>query len=324
MRLLVLVGLAAALPGQANPDRILVVVQQAIAPASALFEVDPVTGAVVPLPSFPSAFLPPLALALDPATREPIVALQAANGSLLVRVHVVGHQVLGESVLGTVPGTVVGMSVPSVGDLFVAVGGANGAILRVDRHCCGVQTFWTAPGISVLSEPVVVPGKLWAAQDRSPGPPTLHAFLDATPGAAAISLSLTLLPGARITGVHEFPGGFSSRVQLVVDTLGRLHRMELWPWTLGQVQLAPAIPAGGARRMKAGPSPRVYVLGGAADPTLKWFWQTVTSTSGALTPLTQVASLPGDPVDFVVVAPASARVVRFGAPCAAPAGGSAG
>src|SRR5262245_41333072 len=81
MRLLALVGLVAALPCQANPDRVLVLVQQQVQPATVIYEVDRLTGLSVPLPGFPSDVLPPLAIAIDPATREPIVALQVANSS---------------------------------------------------------------------------------------------------------------------------------------------------------------------------------------------------------------------------------------------------
>lgn len=307
---------------QADADHALVVVQRSSVPSSALFDVDLTTGANVPLPGFPSDAFAPLALAIDPATREPTLALAATNGSRLVRVHLQGQQVLGETVLATMPGTVVGMLYPSVGDLFVAVDDvAFGGVHRVARSGGAPVLVYSAAGVSAISEPVILPGKYWTARDLSPAAPELAAFLDSTPGAPATGILLTWLPNARITGVHEFMAG--TRWQMVADTLGRVHKMTvpaLSTWS--QLPLQPPIPAGGTRRLKGRSNGSVYVLGGSADPTLKSFPQT---TAAVQIPVTVVAGpFPGDPVDFALVASDVARTVRFGAPCANPPGATAG
>jgi hypothetical protein len=312
-------AVAVSLPCQATPGRVLVLVHETAPLRAALHEVDPVSGAVVVLPSFPSAGAVPLALAIDPATREPIVAVQSAAGSLLVRVHLAGQQVLGESVLGTVPGTVVGIAVPQVGDVFVATGGAAGGIVRVARQCCGSATFWSAAGITALSEPVIAPWKFWAARDLSPAAPRIDSFRD-TIGPSGEGHALTGVLGAQVTGVHEYLGG-SGRVCLLADTLGRLWTQPQQGWTPYPYAVQPPLVAGGAIRMKAGAFPRMYVLGGAADPTLKWFPHDV---AFAVPPVAVLATFASAPVDFAVVAPATARTVRFGEPCALPGSGAIG
>ncbi|HEU4417981.1 MAG TPA: hypothetical protein VFT55_03525, partial [Planctomycetota bacterium] len=319
MRLLALVGLVATLPCQASPDRILVLVHQQGQPASVIYEVDRLTGVSVPLPGFPSDTLPPLAIAIDPATREPIVALAAGPGSVLMRIHIAGQQVLGESALAALPDTVVGMCFPSISDLIVATDGPTGGILRVERQRGGVTTFWSAPGISALSEPVILPGKFWAAQDQSPGAAVLNAFLDTSPGGPVVTTPLSAqVPGTRVTGIHEYLSG--GRVQVFSDTLGNVYGMQSFPHTWMFVQLQPAIAAGGAVRLKGGPDNQVLVLGGSVDPTLKSFPQIPPQM---VRPVTVIATFVGNPVDFAVVASASARSVRFGAPCTNPPGGSA-
>lgn len=325
MRLVVAAFLVVALPCQANPDRVLVLVQRPSAPTAAMHEVDVASGITVPLPGFPSDNLLPLAIAIDPATREPALALAFGASSRLVRVHVRGSQVVGETVLATVPGTVVGMMYPSVGDLFVAtedpIGGQSG-LWRVPRHGGAGALVWSASGISALSDPVILPGKYWTARDQTPALPVLDAFLDANPGAVAAGpYAVQWLPNTRLTGVHEFWHG--GRVQMFSDTLGRVHtvRFPNWAATWQLVPLQPTIQPGGARRLKGGPDGRVLVLGGSVDPTLKSFPQT---TPLAVVPVTVVGGpFLGDPVDFAVVASSDARSVRFGAPCLAPAGSTA-
>jgi hypothetical protein len=307
------VALSASLRCQATPDRVLVLAHATAPVRAVLLEVDPANGAVVPLPSFPSDAAVPLALAVDPATREPIVALQLPAGSVIVRVHLVGQQVTGESVLGIVPGTVVALTVPSTGDVYAAVGGAAGGIVRVARHCCGASAFWTAPGITALSDPVIAPWKFWAAS-VSGAAPRIDSFVDDT-GPSGETYPLPSI-GSAITGVHEWLAG--TRTRLLVDANGTMYRQTL-ATGVGSYVVSPPLAAGGAIRMKAGPHPRIYVLGGAADPTLKWF--PIVSAS-AVPPLTVLAPIAPTPVDFAVVAPANARAVPFGEPCAAPPGGA--
>lgn len=318
MRLLALVGLVATLPCQANPDRILVLVHQQVQPASVIYEVNRMTGLSVPLPGFPSDTLPPLAIAIDPATREPIVALQVANGSMLVRIHLAGQQVLGESLLAMVPDTVVGMCFPSISDLIVATDGPTGGVLRVERQRGGVTTFWSATGISALSEPVILPGKFWAVQDQTPSTPLFNAFLDSSPGAPVVTLGPFMVSGPRVTGIHEYLSG--GRVQVFSDVQGVVYSMQSFAPTLGPLWLQPPIVPGGAVRLKGGPDNQVLVLGGSVDPTLKSFPQVAVQMPR---PVTVIATFVGDPVDFAVVASASARSVRFGAPCTNPPSGSA-
>ena len=86
------------------------------------------TGVSVPLPGFPSDSLAPLAIAVDPATREPIVALQVANGSMLVRIHLAGQQVLGESLLIALIGGGLGLGAAW---LIVQRGDPTGGLLPI-------------------------------------------------------------------------------------------------------------------------------------------------------------------------------------------------
>lgn len=312
---------SAALPAQATAERLLVLLALPGTPATALVEVDPATGAVVALPGFPSDGLPPLAIAVDPATREPVVALADTGGSRLVRLHVQGRQVLGESPLAFLPGPVVGMTFPSIGDLLVAVGGPGGGIARVGRQDGALSLFWSTPGLTALSEPVILPGKVWAALELVPTQPAIAPLLDTSPG-GPVTPPQPLAPaaGARATGVHEFLG-HGGRTQLVCDTAGRFFEVQRLLF-VQQVALNPPFAAGGAVAMRASADgARVLVLGGAADPHLRAF---DLRSPQVVRPVTLVAGpFVGAPVDFARTGAAAAAVVRFGAPCAAPAGGRA-
>lgn len=313
---------AATAAAQANPDRVLVAAAMPSQPAAVVHELDPATGVHTTLGRFPSDSLAPLAIAVDPATREPLLALADAGGSRIVRLFVRGSQVLGERVLAQLPATATGMCVPSIGDVVVATDGANGGIWRVGRQGGGVVSFWTAPAISALSQPVILPGKFWAAQDLGAAGPTLAALLDTMPGApAAPVVPLTALPGVRITGIHEFVG--SRRTQLLADTQGVVHELSLPPiHGIAPVALQTPFVSGGAVAMHGGPGRDVWVLGGAADPTLKSFPQ---SSPQVVRPVTVLGGpFAGAPVDFAWTGEAIAAAVPFGSPCASPASGSVG
>jgi hypothetical protein len=155
-------------------------------------------------------------------------------------------------------------------------------------------------------------------QDLSPSSPALHAFLDTSPGGPVVSQVPFMMPGVHVTGIHEYLSG--GRVQMFADTLGNVYSMQVNPIQWINVQLQPPIQAGGSRRLKGGPDNQVLVLGGSVDPTLKSFPQI---SPFAIRPVTVIATLVGDPVDFAVVASASARSVRFGAACANPISGTA-
>lgn len=318
MRYSMLVAFGGMLAAQADPDRALVLVERAAAPLAALHEVVLANGAVTPLPGFPSDGFVPLALTIDPATREPIVAVQVGASSRIVRVFVQGQQVLGERVLATVPGIVVGMNVPSTGDVYAAVDGPSGGVYRIDRQCCNTATFWSAPGIRAISEPVILPGKFWCARDLLPAAPELDAMLDTQPGAPVNLTTLPMVPPARLTGVHEFLQG--TRKQMVADVLGQVHTFAAPAGPLVPVSLQPAPLPGATRRLKGVGSQRVYLLGGAADPTLRVF---PLNSALVTLPVTVVAGPFADtPVDFALTAAAGPRVVRFGAACALPGSGS--
>ena len=312
MRASMLVLFSGVIAAQADPDRTLVLVERSAAPLAALHEVVLASGTVTPLPGFPSDGFVPLALTIDPATREPIVAVQVGASSRIVRVFVQGQVVLGERVLATLPGTVVGMNVPSTGDVYAAVDGPAGGVYRIDRQCCNAATFWSASGLSAISEPVILPGKFWCARDLSPAAPEVDALLDSQPAVPVTLTNLPMVPPARITGVHEFLQG--TRKQMVADTLGRVHTWQITTSTFAPVSLQPAPLPGATRRLKGVGNQRVYLLGGAADPTLRVF---PLNTAQVPLPVTVVAGPFADiPVDFALTAAVGPRVVRFGASCA--------
>jgi hypothetical protein len=310
--------LNAVLQPQADPEAVLVASRMPGIPATAVFALDVATGTHAALSRFPSDHLPPLAIAVDPADREPVVALDDGNGTTIVRLHVRGLQVLGETLLARLPGACTGLTFLPAAVLLVASQDPGGGLHLVPRNGGAATPFWSAPGITALSDPVILPGKVWAAQDLG-AQPAIAAFLDTSPGAPVSGPLPLALAGVRLTGVHEFLRG--GRVQIVCDDAGRIHESAgIVPPGLTRVLTQPAIVAGGAVAMKAGRDREVFVLGGSVDPTLKAL---PLVSAQVQRPLTVVGGpFAGDPVDFATTGPATARVVRFGRSCP-PAGGAA-
>jgi hypothetical protein len=285
-------------------------------PATALYEVDPAGGRVHPLGRFPADGRPPLALAIDPVGSDPILALDHPAGSRVVRLRLRGRRVVHQRVLGTVAGRVTALAVAAAGDIYLALDGAAGGLLRLPRGGGAARTLVAVPRATALFTFPYPSAHAFLAHSGQVGPPRRD------PGLRLVALAtgkVTLGPytytGYRppgLTGLVDLPTGVPRQVFANEDGSISLSTAYAAPVKLA---LSPALPPGGtvAIRLASGLQVRMLVLGGRAHPWLKALrgygspqsWQMV------------AGPLPGDPVDFDLVPPAGPRVRSFGAGCAA-------
>ncbi|MFK7742999.1 MAG: hypothetical protein AB8H80_21985 [Planctomycetota bacterium] len=329
------VAAAGALAAQARPDSFVVVAEHSSGPRTRLVEVERVSGAVRPIVPLPASTWParaPVALAVDRASRDVVLASfdPALAQSQVWRLRLNGVQVAAERLLGSLSGQIVAVVVQANGDVFAAVGGsaaAGGGVYRFVRSGGAPIYEWAADDITSLSENVVLPTKYLVLQTPNGAAQQMTQFLATSAGAPLGSLQLAPPSGgagAFFTASHEHLNGQFGhpRELLLADSLGGLWLGNLVSG-LTPKAITPPIAAGGARRMKARPGPLrdVWILGGAADPTLKMVLE---AGPQAQLPVTVLAGpLAGDPVDFGYTGASEASTYAFGDPCAAAAIGAA-
>ncbi|HEX5051266.1 MAG TPA: hypothetical protein VFZ65_05805 [Planctomycetota bacterium] len=313
------------LAAQAPIERLFVVSEHPSNPRTRCYQVDPATGAVQQVPVHATAGAwqneRPTALCIDPPTRDLLLCTwSAATATTTVtRLRLGAAGIVADAPLATLPAIAVDASVQADGELFVAVEHATaGGVWRVPRDGGAPTQLWAAAAVSAMSDDTIVPLKYWAAQDQAPAAPNLSVFLASAPATAVLTTNLPLPAGVRVTALHEHLNSFWWTRELVVaDDQGRLWQ----GWStlfapLTPIPLATPIAPGGARRIVDAPGNGYWVLGGAADPTLKFLYELSASVNP---PVQVVATLPGDPVDVTWTGSAAAAVRPFGAACG-PAG----
>lgn len=292
----------------AQTPAVLVLTRMPGPPASALFTVDPATGAVAPLGGFAGDTAVPLAVEWDSVNGDVLVAVQDPAGSRILRLGYAAGIVVRQTVLAVVPGPVARIHAGYQGTILVVVDGPAGGLYSMPRHggtpvLLSAQPYATAffdfSGSSITfvarSPPAADPV---LAQVILPSG-TLFGTYPIAPG----------LTGRRITGTFE---GLTAITRfLLTDDLGGTNIFipsgaspPVIPWIL-----QPPLPAGGAVSMKQGSNFQVWFLGGPGSPFLRRtnFWgPAVTVVAGPL---------PGSPVDCAPSFAAGPATRRFGVPC---------
>lgn len=305
--------LAGAAAAQATTTPHIVLTRLAGAPASLLAEVDPVTGAVQPLPAFASHGLPPLAVAIDPFDGDLLVALDAGGGSsLIVRlVRVAGA--FAELPIAVLPGRVVDLAVLG-DDLFAASDAPGGGVYRMPRR-------GGAPALALpqdnLTAMQALPGwstAIAVAWTGRPGTAVVDSgtgVFDVANGSFALGPDSFPNPnGLETTGLVDLPTAIPRQLLSFADGSFALFAPFIAP-ALQPVTTSVGIPPGGAAAMHTeGPySVQPLALGGAPLP----FLYAVDAFSGAVTLRSQ--ALPGAPVDFATGLDVASHSEAFGGAC---------
>lgn len=306
MRLTVLFSLVCGIPAAQVPDDHVVVVSHTGMPAAAsLFDVDLISGAVQPIDRFSLDGFAPLAIAIDGANRDVVVALQTpAATSVLVRLRLLGPRVVQQQSLGDVPGTVTALAQALGGnwitttDSGVFVTERNGSVARAIAtlaHSSAIDTFGLGSSQAVV------------AQSGSAGSDPRVRWIDLVTGQTIagpwVYAGYTPLG---LTGVGDLPTGASRQVISQDDGTIAISLNFANPTTL---PLQPVLPPGATQAMHVRGIEGV-VLGGSAHPYLKSF-QALGSTQWTIL----AGPLSGDPVDFAFRPPRLAATVGFGEAC---------
>ncbi len=292
------VVVASALPGPAG--------------GTALAVADLAGGAPVLIQSSPAQAADPLAVAIDPVDRDVIVAVRGAgNTSRIVRLHLSGLSVVGETTLAAVAGTVTSLGLGPEDRMIAVVRGTGGGLVEFDRRRPAapvvLDAFDRGCGQEILGRQRDF---AWLARCGGSGQPPEVRFVDLDSGLLTRAwLPLTGMPSPELTGFRQLPSRLP--IGFVTDDSGTLSRVDLATGAATALPVTPVLPAGGTVAMREDPDDvtRAFVLGGAPHPFLM--------SVGPLDPAPQwvnlTGRLPGDPVDFDL-APDGVSVV-FGDPC---------
>lgn len=323
MRYRIALAALAGLPlaAQAPIARVFVVSGHANSPHTRCYEVDPATGAVLPVPVHPAAGAwqdeEPTALCIDPPTRDLILCTwsSASATTTVTRARLGAAGIVADATLATLPARAVDANVQADGALFVAVDDAtSGGVWNVPRDGSAPALVWAAPSVSAMSDDTILPEKYWVAQDLAPAVPGVSVFLASAPGTPVQQTGLAPLAGVRVTAVHEHLNSIWWLRELVVadDQGGLWYGSSTLIQPLTPIPLATPIAPGGARRIADAPGNGYWVLGGAADPTLKFLHE---QGPWVYPPVQIVATLPGDPVDLTWTGSAAPAAQPYGSAC---------
>jgi len=281
-------------------------------------------GTVTPYGRFPSDTMPPLAVAIDPYDRELLVALDLGATSRVVRLLPTGTQLVGEIVIGDLPGRCQQLSV--IGDrLLATLDGPSGGIIGLPRRSTGpAAMLFAQPRAAALHRFGPQQSQLvlaWSGDPAVPGADPGIGYVDLETASFYYGpFSYPSPSTAAITGIADLPTGASR--QLVAFADGTYTVVMGGSTTTTPMPTNPPVPTGGAASMYSdGGGPAGLAVGGAAFPFLyriDAFTGTVTLVAGPL---------PGDPVDYAPAPSMLAQVLTFGEPCGLPAfglGGSGG
>lgn len=316
--LLLLLFPAVSLPAQAAPDHVIVASRNVGAVATALFDVDLVTGAITPIGRFSLDRFPPLAVEVDEMNRDVVVALQTPVGSsVLVRLRIEGAVVAASNSLGDVPGLVHALAQAVDGSWITTTDAGVFATERngsVARSIVALTRTTAIQAFGFRSTQAVV------ARSGAAGADPEVRWLDlATGRTIAGPWSYPGHTPLGITGVADLPTGASRQVMSQEDGTIAISVNFASPTV---IPLSPTLPPGATTAMRVRGIEGI-VLGGAAHPHLKSF-QALGGTQWTML----AGPLAGDPVDFAFRPAVVAQTVEYGASCAAmqlgedPSGGA--
>jgi hypothetical protein len=303
--------LVAAAHAQAQTAPILVLVEQPPPVLGALYEVDPVTGAVAPLAGFPGLFATPRAVAVDPYNGDVILVreLQTPGGpapqwSRWRRVGLAAWT--GATFFQTDC-----RQIAVQDQRLPCVTGAS--LASVTRRQSTPTLLHVQPNLDAMD--VEAPGATiavaWSGQPGTTQADSGTALVDGITGALLAAPATFPNPSGRTTtGIVELPTAIPRQLLSFSDGSFAMFAPAIAP-TPQAISTSMPIPSGGAVALKAGGSAaaRPLALGGAAFP----FLYEIDPFSGVIT--LRSAALPGNPIDFAIGIDRTAHVVAFGSAC---------
>lgn len=314
---LAFLALITPLAAQALPGDTLVATQlPAGNPATQLLAVDSVAGVWQACSRFASDTLPPLAVTFDGYDGAVVLAVaNSSSTSLVLRLRLAGTAVVGERVLGLLPGQCSQLEV--VDDAVCATTTGTSGGLYVMPRLGGTA-------VQVLAEPGAAALATWG--------PASTSVIMAWSGSAATGPGFgfydlranqwTLGPwqepslGARVvTGIGDLPTGLVREAVAFAD--GGCEAVVYGGPAPTPIACIPAIPTGGAAAMKAH-SPGGFSMRGLGSAAWPFLYNL--EVWGLMPNVTVLAGpLPGDPVDLAMVPLAATSFLMFGQSCGAPA-----
>lgn len=307
---LLVLSTSLALRAQATAP-ILVLVELPPPAESALYEVDPVSGAVSALPGLPGLFAPARAVAVDPFDGDVIVALDIGTPS--------GPSPQWKRLRRTGPGTWQHVTFFQADTSQLAFAGER-LLFAQATSLASVHRRQGMPAVLHLQANLDAfdadaPGDAvaiaWSGRPGTAQPDSGTALVDATTGALLSTPATFANPsGRRTTGIVELPTAVPRQLLSFDDGSFATFAPSIAP-TPQPLATSVAIPPGGAIALKSAGSLSAppLALGGAAFPYL----YSIDPFTGAVT--IRSGALPGNPIDFAIGTDRNAHSVPFGSPC---------
>ena len=301
--MLALGAIASAAWAQVEPGH--AIVASNVRDTTQLFDLDLATGKHVSLAPFPGSRRPPLALTVDPVSRDIFVIVDAGSStSRCERLRYTGTKLVRSRTIATFPGIVRDVVMADASDLFLADSVGLSRLRRFGRPT-RVANVARARALSTFGAQST---QAWVAHSGNASAPPGLRLIDLTTGKTAAGPFVYTGFAAQITGVVDLPTGLIR--QLVTDSLGRLS-VSIGFKVPVPLKMTPTLPAGATRAMRYDMSKLdAYVLGGSAHPYVKtmrgWTAQAWNIRGGPF---------PGDPVAFDLGPGSAPAIESFGKGC---------
>ncbi len=299
---------------QLPPQHAVIATKLTGTPVTQLLDVNLKTGKFLRLGRFQNDDRPPLALRVDPLSRDLLLAVGLAGGkSRILRIGLRGGKIVSVRQLADVTGPATDLAVPYPGDVFVGLDGTKGGLVHIPRNGGTAKQVLNAPrvaGINVLS---ISNAEVWLAESGTSTTPAQMRLYNTYSGRVSGPYKLASISPPQLTGIGELPGSIPTHV--VADAKGQVWQTRVFQSPV-KLPISPALPAGGTRALRVDLGSTGLVLGGTAHPYLESF------KSWVLTPqkwLRVAGPFPGDPVSFDITGLSVARAALFGKSCS-PAG----
>ncbi len=291
-------------------------------PATALIELDLVTGLQTPLGRFAADSARPRAVAISDDGALVVVAVDAAGNTDLVELQLAGSQVIGETRLAVVPGRVTDLIRLDSGAVIASTGGPSGALFRVAAGGGAAVSIASMPRATAMQHDGLRSSAL-VLQSGDVGPPVIEPSMvrvDLTTGQRIGGA--VVFAGFRpvdLTGVHAIPSAVDQ--QLITTAAGTVGHT-IFGGPLQAVAARPALPPGATTAIAAGAFGwEAIVLGDASHPFVQRL-DLDFAGGGQWAPL--AGPIAGDPVDLAIVPFGAAAVTTQGSSCGGPRAGATG
>lgn len=293
---------------QVPPGHALVATATAAPRQTTLLTVDLNNGKTTTLGRFNTDTRPPLAVALDPATHDVVLALDNGGVSILVRLSFRGAAVVQQRLLGVVPARVTDLAFGGDDLIAATATGPTGGLFALPRAGGSSVRLATLPRLTAL---YAFSGRLLLIQSGTRAPRADAASFWFDLGTRKLTNDRPMFRGhnpVEITGIVELPTAVSHRMIAHADGTMAISFGYQTPQAM---KLTPALASGASRRVRVTQNYGAVVLGGRAHAFMKRF----RTFDLRVQPWLMIAGpLPGDPTDFAIAAERS-RVVKFGDAC---------